>query len=188
MWFRHARVAVIASVLQGSLAAAAPLANALEVDPTILAHAEPLHPLDHPNYASADTSGSFDSLTAEAQGAGGDVNGDAHDAVKSDAGGVIEPSVEPIVRDCAREALAGTAWDIWYVIVKGGSFILEERLETITEGCLKAWAPSWVDAAGIAAKLASAITNDAEQALGSAPDLYALADWLQVIDWYYVPA
>jgi hypothetical protein len=180
---RGAAVATVTAVL-GLLALGGPLAQAaLVVDPATMAHNEPMYSLDHPNYGanpSTTPTSTFDTLNSEASR--------VRDQVVRDSAAAQVEELKKLIRDCGKQALANAAWDIWYVIAYGGTFDLEEVLTRTGESCLHLYAPGKLDGRGIGSTFASTITNAAVAVFGAAPDLVGLADWLQVVDYYYIPA
>jgi hypothetical protein len=182
--FKRLRSAAVPVVIfvAGSLVYGGPPAQpAILVDPTTMAHSEPLYTLDHPNYgSSASSTNTFDMLNGEASRV-------RHEVMR-DATAAHDEALEQLVRDCANQALANTARNIWYVIANGGTLDVQKVLTQTGESCLNLYAPGQLNATSRAATFASAATAAAESVFGVEPDLYGLADWLQVVDYYYIPA
>jgi len=166
--------AVVATAL---IPTGAAYALELEIDPAAASHSDQLYPLDTPDYAqnpgaSTDLRNSDDNVLDSAD--------------HSDSGGPSEE--EPrrkVIRDCTKEGLADIAWDIWWSVSHEHSFSLPQQAEEAIEGCLKTYIGEPESA--VAQSIAAAITNGAHSFLAVDPDLYGLADWLQIVDYYYIP-
>ncbi len=188
---------VCASVLMLCVVLAmASSAEAIDVDPAVVeqlvrdekpatielpsALDDEFHSLSHPDYGSTEPE-AVNHLSSDASLAGGEITQSADEAAS-------DPHAEKLIRDCAKKGLEDTAWDLWWSSTgEGQDFSPKEEFENKTLECFETWLEAESGVLGDLAKLiANEVGQGAEGALGSDNDRAGLADWLQVVDYYYV--
>lgn len=173
-------------LLLAAVALLAPVASAnaieVEIDTAAVGHSDHLYPLYTPDYA--ENPGAQPEFLNDAGKVKDSVTNGANDYSSVDGGTITDE----MVKDCAKQALAGLAWDVWWSVSEGQSFSLNEAGEHAIESCLDSVTSSSEPSAAhsIAATLATTITEGANDYLNASPDLYGLADWLQIVDYYYI--
>lgn len=95
-----------------------------------------------------------------------------------------EDSIQRLIRDCSRDALSKTAWDLWWSWAnEDSSFQPEEELKSAAEGCLAAYikrAPASEREAVVKA-FVEYVTTGAKIVSEQMNDSSNYADWLQVL-------
>ena len=174
---RYALGALVGVVLASSVSAGTAYA-AFEVDPAAIGHTDPTYTLAHPNWGDSATQSvtSFDGEASQVQS--------KVDETATETG---DSGVAKLVRDCAKEGLASLVAELASAIANNQSLDLMQAAEHSILSCLETYTtPSQINAQEAAATLAADIAQGASEALGVNEDVNGLADWFQVVDYYYV--
>jgi hypothetical protein len=141
---------------------------------------EVFHSLSHPNYGTEERS-VVEILQRKASSAGHAIKEVARKAAR-------DLDAEKTIKDCTKKGLQDTAWDLWWSSLEPErTFNPKAVFEKSTLECFES---SLVARAGFLGELAKLIANEighsAEESLERDYDVAGLADWLQVVDYYYV--
>jgi hypothetical protein len=170
-------------------------AQAIDVDPAViedLARVEKpatielpsvlrddFHPLSHPDFGSVEP-GIVDDLKTDASSVGEDIAKTASEAATDD-------HADKLIRDCVKKGLEDVAWDIGWANAEETDYSPEEDFESRTLKCFETWLDAEAGELGhLVNVIADQIGHGAEAAVESENDLAGLADWLQVVNYYYV--
>jgi len=149
---------------------------AIVVDPQVAPH-EPIYSLANPSYARPEDAPNLDQAAQKAK----------DDIVSASEQASSDADVEKVERDCAKEALASVAWDIWWAVTSQATLDVGGAAQNAAEACLGLYVPQQVNVAQASHEIASAITRGAEEASEQeGGDVYGVADWMLVADYYYV--
>jgi hypothetical protein len=153
--------------------------------------AVPFTSASHPDYLDAPLGSDIRSVQdGAAETAGLDMQ---HTAEEAGAGAATDdPSVREQVihgvRDCAKDGVEKTAWDLWWTDTFGGSFAINLELRDAISDCLQKQGV----AQPVADSLAQQFVADLDRGIDKLPpsitqDFAAFSNWLRVSDYYYVP-
>ena len=97
-------------------------------------------------------------------------------------------AVAQVVRDCTKIGLDTTAWDLWWGATYGQVFSPDQELLGTISSCLQTYAGAdYAIADSLANTLVYYIDIGANRALTVNYDAAELANWLQGVNYYYVP-
>jgi hypothetical protein len=138
------------------------------------------HSLDHPSYGKTSAEKAA-ALAADARNAGDQVSNTAQ--TLSD-----DPLVQQLIRDCAKDGLKDSAWSLWWSSIYNQPFDLAEETKKSILNCLQTYIYSDSSTlAGIAETLTAHIARGALAALEEDNDRAGLSDWMQVVNYYFIP-
>jgi hypothetical protein len=146
--------------------------------PTVL-H-DDVHPLSHPDFGSVEPA-VVDNLKTDASSVGEDVTKTASETASDDHS-------DKLIRDCVKKGLEDVAWDIgWANAEEQTDYSPKDDFEHRTMKCFETWLEAEAGELGhLVNVVANQIGHGAEAAVASDNDLAGLADWLQVVNYYYI--
>lgn len=138
------------------------------------------HPLSHPDFGSVEP-GIVDTLKTDASSVGEDITKTASEAASDD-------QADKLIRDCVKKGLEDVAWDIgWANVKEETEYNPKQDFEKRTLKCFETWLEAETGELGYLVNvIANEVGQGTEAAVRSDNDLAGLADWLQVVNYYYV--
>jgi hypothetical protein len=99
----------------------------------------------------------------------------------------IREQITEGLRDCTKEGVEKTAWNLWWSQTMNESFVVNDELQGVISGCLQQFGAPEDAAHAIAGEMVANL----DQGLSALPaavsqDFAALSNWLRVANLYYI--